>query len=137
MESGFVTVTFKKISGGCVWLTVKDAGVGLPNGVEWPYQSPAVEAQSLPTKSEGCELDAPPGRPLRSGRGDRGSADQNLRATFDMNRALRGTIVTPACSSSHGPSPSRAVHVPGGWKPFDPARHRVFQKITTWLPNGP
>ena len=90
-----MNVTFKKISGGGVRLTVEDDGIGLPGGIDWPYESPSVEEQSERAKSEGGELDTT-GRGGKSGVG--GSIivalTETLGATLDVNRALRGTIVT-------------------------------------------
>ena len=94
-ESGFVTVTFKKINGGGVRLTVEDDGIGLPDGVDWPYEAPSIEDQSERTKSEGGELDTT-GRGGNSGVGGTivVALTKTLGATLDVNRALRGTIVT-------------------------------------------
>jgi PAS domain S-box-containing protein len=94
-ETGFVTVTFKKISGGGVRLTVEDDGVGLPDGSDWPYRSPSVADQSERTRSEGGELDTT-GQGGRSGVGGTivVALTETLGARLDVNRALRGTIVT-------------------------------------------
>ena len=94
-DGGFVTVNFKRISGGGVRLMVEDDGIGLPKGVNWPYKSRSVEEQSERAKSEGGELDTT-GHGGHSGAG--GSIvvalTETLGATLDVNRALRGTIVT-------------------------------------------
>lgn len=101
-DGGFVTVTFKRISGGGVRLTVEDDGIGLPRDSNWPYGSPSVEEQRERARREDGELDTT-GHHGKSGVG--GSIilalSQTLGATLDVNRALRGTIVTVDFEPQH------------------------------------
>ncbi len=94
-ESGAVTVTFKKINGGGVRLTVEDDGIGLPEGIDWPYESPSVEAQHARANSDDDELDTT-GHGGKSGVGGTiiVALTKTLSATLDINRAPRGTIAT-------------------------------------------
>lgn len=95
-DSGFVNVRFKRLSGGAgVRLSVEDDGVGLPQDSQWPYESLSVEAQRSRAKHEGGELDTT-GHDGHSGVGGTiiMSLTQMLGATLDVNRSLKGTIVT-------------------------------------------
>ncbi|GGL72440.1 PAS domain-containing protein [Wenxinia marina] len=94
-ESGFIRVRFEKLTGGGVRLSVEDDGVGLPEDSNWPYESMSVEGQRERAEHEDGELDTT-GDKSHSGVG--GSIivalTKTLGATLDVNRALRGTIVT-------------------------------------------
>ncbi len=94
-ESGFVSVRFHKLTGGGVRLTVEDDGVGLPKDSKWPYEAQSVESQSDRAKKQGGTLDTT-GHDGHSGVGGTiiVALTKMLGATLDVNRALKGTIVT-------------------------------------------
>lgn len=94
-DEGMINVRFKKLSGGGVRLTVEDDGVGLPEDSNWPYEAKTVEDQQDRAEHASGELDTT-GHNGHSGVGGTiiTALTQMLGATLDVNRALRGTVVT-------------------------------------------
>jgi len=93
-EAGSVNVTFRKLSGGGVRLTVEDDGIGLPEGRNWPRAAPSVERQRRDAQEKEGALDTT-GNAGKSGVG--GSIivalTETLGATLSVNSAVQGTTV--------------------------------------------
>ena len=94
-ESGLVNVRFRELSGGGVRLSVEDDGIGLPEGIDWPFDSRSVQSQTDQAETKEGKLDTT-GHGGHSGVG--GSIvvalTEMLGATLDVTRALKGTTIS-------------------------------------------
>lgn len=94
-DSGLINVRFRRLSAGGVRLSVEDDGIGLPEGINWPYEADSVEQQTERAEDEAGDLDTT-GHGGHSGVGGTIviSLTEMLGATLDVNRALQGTIIS-------------------------------------------
>jgi two-component sensor histidine kinase len=94
-SAGFVEVRFHRLSGGEARLAVEDDGIGMPEGSNWPFGAPSIEAQRERAEHDSGKLDTT-GHGARPGVGGSivAALTESLGAELHVTRPARGTIVT-------------------------------------------
>lgn len=94
-KSGYVDVRFFRLSGGGVRLSVEDDGIGMPEGSNWPFDSPSIERQREKAAHDGGRLDTT-GDEMKPGVGGSivAALSESLGASLNVTRPKRGTIIT-------------------------------------------
>jgi PAS domain S-box-containing protein len=93
--AGFVEVRFYRLSDGGVRLSVEDDGVGMPEGSDWPFGAPTLEAQRARAAEGQGALDTTGGDEEPGVGGSIVAAlTTSLDAALAVKRPRRGTIVT-------------------------------------------
>jgi PAS domain S-box-containing protein len=92
---GVVEVRFRRLRSGAVRLSVEDDGVGMPEGSNWPYSAPSLEAQHDRAEHDQGRLDTTGhGREPGVGGSIAAALTQSIGGTLHVASSKHGTIIT-------------------------------------------